>query len=86
MKQKRLSRKNAIYTTRTSEATVMVNYAIGQRILEVEFTGGRVYHYLKVPPRLWEEYIDDMQSGGSSGNFINKQIKPFYKYIEIKDA
>lgn len=85
MKHKRLSRKNAIYTTRSSGTTVMVNYDTKEKILEVEFTHGRVYHYLKVEPRVWEEYKVIIKAGGSSGNFINTRIKPFYKDVEITE-
>lgn len=85
MKHKRLSRKNAIYTTRSSGTTVMVNYAAKEKILEVEFTGGRVYHYFKVEPRIWKEYIALINAGGSSGTFINTRIKPFYKDVEVTD-
>jgi hypothetical protein len=83
MKYKRLSRKNAIYTTRSSDTTVLVNYEAKEKILEVEFTGGRVYHYLNVSAKLWQEYKDLLQAGGSSGKFVNTRIKPFYKYAEI---
>lgn len=85
MKRKRLSRKNAIYTTRSSGTTVMVNYDANEKVLEVEFTGGRVYHYLKVERRVWEEYKTFINAGGSSGNFINTRIKPFYKDLEVTD-
>lgn len=86
MKHKRLSRKNAIYTSRSSETTVLVNYDATEKILEVEFTGGRVYHYLNVSPKLWQEYKDILQASGSSGKFVNTQIKPFHKYAEVADA
>ena len=85
MKRKRLSRKNAVYTTRSSDTTVMVNYAAKEKVLEVEFTGGRVYHYFKVGQQLWEEYQALIKAGGSSGNFVNKRIKPFFTYEEIMD-
>jgi hypothetical protein len=86
MKHKRLSRKKAIYTSRSSETTVLVNYDEKEKILEVEFTGGRVYHYLNVNPKLWQEYKDTLQAGGSSGKFVNTRIKPFHTYAEIADA
>ena len=86
MNRKRLSRKKAIYTSGLSDTTVLVNYDEKEKILEVEFTGGRVYHYLHVSPRLWQEYKDTLQRGDSSGKFVNTRIKPFYKYAEITDA
>jgi hypothetical protein len=83
MERKRLSRKNAIYTTRSSDTTVMVNYEAKEKVLEIEFTGGRIYHYFKVGSRVWEEYKALLKAGGSSGGFVNTRIKPFYKYAEI---
>ena len=85
MKQKLLSRKNAIYTSRSSNTTVMINYDDKKEILEIEFTGGHIYHYLKVEPQVWEEYRMLIKNGGSSGKFINTRIKPFYKYKEIEN-
>jgi hypothetical protein len=77
MKQKRLTNKNRIQTP-ASETTVAVNYSPVSRILEVEFTGGKIYHYLKVEPEVWEDYKTTIKTGGSSGTFVNKRIKPFY--------
>jgi len=83
MKRKRLSRKNAVYTTRLSDTTVMINYSEKEKLLEIEFTGGRIYHYFKVPPELWEEYRAHLKAEGSSGAFVNTRIKPFYSFEEI---
>ncbi len=83
MKAARLSRKNAIYTPR-SATTVMVSYSPAQKILEIEFKGGRVYHYLEVKPGLWKTYRSVILAGGSSGKFVNTHIKPFYDNIGIE--
>lgn len=77
MKRKRLDRKTALYTP-DSGTTVLINYSETDRILEVEFTGGRTYHYYPVEPEVWERYKDIVQSGGSSGNFVNTVVKPNY--------
>ena len=79
---KRLRNKNAVFTP-GSETTVMINYSDPLHILEVEFTGGRVYHYQNVDLSTWEEYKSTIQSGGSSGIFVNTKIKPFYEAVEI---
>lgn len=84
MHSKRLSRKHAVYTP-GSGTTVLVNYDSGRHVLEVEFTGGEVYHYLKVPAAVWEEYQSVVKAGESSGTFVNKQVKPFYDYIKITE-
>ena len=83
MKNSRLgNKKNKIFTP-GSETTVLINYSDTLHILEVEFTGGRVYHYLDVDLSTWEEYKSIVQSGGSSGTFVNKKIKSFYDAVEI---
>jgi len=60
-----------------------VNYSPIGRVLEVQFTGGEVYHYLHVEPETWEDYRAEILSGGSSGAFVNKRIKPFYDDVKL---
>ena len=78
----RLGGSNLI-STPDSGTTVYINYSNALNILEVEFAGGRVYHYKNVEPEIWEEYKSEIESGGSSGTFINTRIKPFYEAKEI---
>ncbi|MBD0333420.1 MAG: DUF86 domain-containing protein [Chitinophagaceae bacterium] len=80
----RLSKRNAIITE-TSGTTVLINYSKEAKKLEVEFKGGRVYHYLNVEPEKWGEYRSWVKEGRSSGEFINKYIKPFYDVVEVED-
>jgi hypothetical protein len=82
MKRKILTNKNRIATP-ASETTIAVNYSPSSQVLEVVFTGGHTYHYLKVEPEVWEEYKNTLLQGGSSGSFINKRIKPFYDDIKL---
>jgi hypothetical protein len=82
MKHSRLTNKNRIYT-RNSGTTIAVNYSPVARVLEVQFTGGETYHYLKVEPEVWEDYKAIIQAGGSSGAFVNKRIKPFYEDVKL---
>ncbi|WP_350340371.1 KTSC domain-containing protein [Paraflavitalea speifideaquila] len=51
---------------------------------EVEFTGGKVYHYLHVKPEVWEDYKTLIRLGGSSGGYVNTRIKPFYDGIRLE--
>ena len=83
MKTKRLNGKNTLKTP-GSQTTIMINYSETDQTLEVEFTGGRLYHYKKVEPEVWEEYKAEVNSGGSSGIFVNTRIKPFYEYEEVR--
>jgi hypothetical protein len=82
MKRKRLTNKNRIYTP-ASGTTIAVNYSPVGRVLEIQFTGGETYHYLKVEPEVWEDYKTAIQAGGSSGAFVNKRIKPFYDDVKL---
>jgi hypothetical protein len=82
--KKRLSRKNAIYTPR-SHTTRMINYESGRQVREVEFINDGIYQYFKVPLFVWKEYKSVILSEGSSGIFLNKKIKPFYKSEKITD-
>jgi hypothetical protein len=81
-KQHQLNRKNAVYTAQ-SGTTRMVNYDQKKQVLEVQFIEGDVYHYQHVPKELWKEFLAIIQSGGSSGTFVNKVIKPFYKFKKV---
>ncbi len=81
---KRVSRRTAIYTP-TSDTTVLINYSEDLSILEVEFRDiNSVYHYLDVELEKWEEYKAWVEDGRSSGSFVNKYIKPFYKAVELE--
>jgi len=82
--KKRLSRRNAIYTP-GSHTTRMINYEGVHHVLEVEFINNGVYQYLEVPSSVWKEYKSIVLSKGSSGEFLNKKIKPFYKPEKLSD-
>lgn len=82
--KKKLPRKNAVYTP-ASGTTQMINYDEMYHLLEVQFTSGEIYQYLHVPPAIWNEYKRVIQTGDSSGNFLNTRIKPVYTYVKISD-
>jgi len=80
---KKLSHKNAVYLN--SEALKMINYDEGKRALEATFNNDRTYQYKNVDKDVWMEFLAVIRSGNSAGAFINQQIKPFYKCVEIVD-
>ena len=82
MKSKRFYSANRLETPK-SQSTVYIDYSAKKNVLEVEFTGGKAYHYFDVEPRIWEEYKSTVLSGGSSGEYVNFTIKPNYRYEEI---
>ena len=78
-----LDTRNKILTP-GSGTTAYIDYSEKNKILEVEFDGGHVYHYLAVEPERWEEYKEILKSGASSGIYVNTKIKPRYKYRRIR--
>lgn len=63
----------------SSSTIVSVGYDEEQRILEIVFTGGRVYHYLEVPP----ERVLALLRAESKGRFLNSDIKPYFSYRAV---
>jgi len=49
-------------------------------ILRIIYQSGAVYDYLKVP----SDIIEKFKEARSKGQFLNKVIKPRFKYIRIK--
>ena len=83
MGKNRLNKKHAVYTAK-SGTTKMINYDRSRQILEVQFIEGDIYHYLHVPEKIWKDFLKEVKAGGSSGTFVNKIIKPVYKFIKIE--
>lgn len=83
IRRKRLTNRNFVRTP-GSETTVSLNYSPVSEVLEVEFTGGKVYHYFHVKPEVWEDYKTIVRYGGSSGAFVNERIKPYYELSRIE--
>ncbi len=77
----KLLHTNAIYLD--SEALKMINYDEEKHILEATFNNSRTYQYLQVSKNVWTDFLNAIYSGASAGAFINKEIKPFYKCVEI---
>jgi hypothetical protein len=80
---KRLSRKNLVATP-NSGTTTFINYDNKTSTLEVGFVDG-IYRYFNVPPEVWKQYKALVESGGSSGQFVNFIIKPAYEYKKFGD-
>ncbi|MEA2583693.1 MAG: hypothetical protein QOF33_1778 [Thermomicrobiales bacterium] len=59
-----------------SSNLLSVGYDPNQRILEVAFKNGRVYHYFGVPQSVYE----GLMNASSHGKYLNDFIKPFYSY------
>ena len=63
----------------SSSNIVSVGYDEDQRILEIVFVGGRVYHYLEVPP----ERVLSLLRAESKGRYLNSEIKPHFRYRAV---
>lgn len=51
-------------------------------ILRIIYVSGAVYDYLDVP----QEVFDEFRAAFSKGTYLNKKIKPFFKYEKVSDA
>jgi hypothetical protein len=62
-----------------SSSIAAFGYHHAQQILRVRFIGGATYDYLDVPA----EQFQALQDAPSKGQFVNSQIKPYYRYIQL---
>ena len=63
-----------------SSVVAAIRYDASSSTLRVVYVSGSVYDYKKVP----EEVYIEMKAAPSKGEFLNKQIKPNYKFEKIK--
>jgi hypothetical protein len=59
-----------------SEALSSVGYDPARRVLEVEFTSGRVYQYFEVPQREVQRLLD----APSQGAYFTDRVRDRYRY------
>ncbi len=63
----------------SSSAMNSVGYSSGSQTLEIEFSGGEVYHYFEVPH---EVYLGLMRAD-SHGRYFHQHIKGRYQYERV---
>ena len=61
-----------------SSAIRSVGYDAADWVLQVEFLGGKVYNYFRVPP---DEHAK-LMAAPSIGGYVNSEIKPYYEFEE----
>lgn len=61
-----------------SHAVRSIGYDEADWVLQVEFKGGRICNYFRVPP---DEYAK-LMSAKSIGAHVNRQIQPYYHFEE----
>ena len=72
-------------TIRGSSAVAEAAYDADRRILHVHYGEGDRYAYSGVPAELYEALVRTYREGGSTGLFINTQVKPHYPYeVEVR--
>ena len=62
-----------------SSTLVSIGYDEEQRIMEIVFRDGRVYHFLEVPP----ERVLSLLRAESKGRYFNAEIKPDFAYRAV---
>ncbi|MBC8053723.1 MAG: KTSC domain-containing protein [Sphingobacteriaceae bacterium] len=61
-----------------------IDYMISKRMLEIAYKNGKVYRYFDVEPEVWDDYRDLVKSGGSSGVYVNFNVKPHFECKEVE--
>jgi hypothetical protein len=65
----------------TSSVIERVDYDDGAKMLYVEFRGGRVYRYDRVPRAVYERLL----AAESKGQFFSRYIRDHYRATHITD-
>lgn len=63
-----------------SSVVAAIRYDTNTATLRVIYVSGSVYDYKNVPEKVYKE----MKEAFSKGEFLNKQIKPNYKFEKVK--
>jgi hypothetical protein len=63
-----------------SSVVAAIRYDVPSSTLRVIYVSGAVYDYKKVPEKIYNE----MKTASSKGEYLNKQIKPNYKFEKVK--
>ena len=63
-----------------SSVVAEIRYDASSSTLRVVYVSGAVYDYKKVPEKIYNE----MKTASSKGEYLNKQIKPNYKFEKVK--
>jgi hypothetical protein len=64
-----------------STTLASIGYDPKQRLLEIEFRRGGVYHYRHVPPNLYQ----GLMKSTSKGAYFASQIKPVFPWSKLQE-
>lgn len=62
-----------------SEALSSVGYDTARRVLEVEFTSGRIYQYFDVP----RHEVERLLAARSRGHYFSERVRDRYRYAAV---
>jgi hypothetical protein len=62
-----------------SDALASLGYDPGRRLLEVEFTSGRIYRYFDVP----EHEVVRLMQAASRGAYFSERVRDRYRFEQV---
>jgi hypothetical protein len=65
-----------------SSMMTFVKYDDDANDLDITFTSGKTYRYLKVPAEVYEWLLD----AESKGEFFNNNIKDEFNFVEVRSS
>jgi hypothetical protein len=65
-----------LVTEFNSSAVERARYHPDSRILDIWYKGGDLYSYFEVPERVYRA----LRQAPSAGEYVNLEIKPYYRY------
>ena len=73
-------REETLASVFSSSAITRASYSLGTRKLDIWYKGGDRYSYFDVPMEVYQA----LRSAPSAGEYVNREIKPHYRY-EIEE-
>ncbi len=66
----------------SSEAITDIDYDPSKKIIEIAYSGEKIYHYTKMNRKMWDKFLTIIKKKESIGTYINQQFK---KMIDEKN-
>ncbi|QDR82709.1 KTSC domain-containing protein [Sporomusa termitida] len=67
----------------SSTTVARFRYHLETQILEIEFKSGTVYRYFDVPSIVYKNFVNQVDSGGSAGQYFNAHIRGCFRYARV---
>lgn len=71
--RKRLHTGN--FTKVSSEAITSIDYDPSKKIIEIAYSGEKIYHYTNMDRKIWTTFLTIIKNKESIGTYINQQFK-----------